>query len=212
MTLAPLRVARGMAAPASATAPPLARRGAACAGGWPFLAPPSSRHTSWSGSTAGLRVDSLPDTLRGRDALASACGEKIGGVLRGGFSRALLAACGGSALRASGGGARWDAVRGTPPRTNPASDPRSSRLASRSGLTYARRTKPPRTADFQRRLSVRAFQGHFLVKIGRFWAYGGPRDPILPKKRPSKALQGRLQLAPSVPLRGKLGATCFSAA
>ncbi len=32
-TLAPLRVARGMAAPASATAPPLARRGAACAGG-----------------------------------------------------------------------------------------------------------------------------------------------------------------------------------
>ena len=110
MTLAPLRVARGMAAPASATAPPLARRGAACAGGWPFLAPPSSRHTSWSGSTAGLRVDSLPDTLRGRDALASASGvvlgEKIGGVLRGGFSRALLAACGGSALRASGGGAR----------------------------------------------------------------------------------------------------------
>ena len=41
LTLAPLRVARGMAAPASATAPPLARRGAACAGGWPFLAPPS---------------------------------------------------------------------------------------------------------------------------------------------------------------------------
>ena len=29
------RFARGMAAPASATAPPLARRGAACAGGWP---------------------------------------------------------------------------------------------------------------------------------------------------------------------------------
>jgi len=57
MTLAPLRFARGMAAPASATAPPLARRGAACAGGWPFLAPPSSRHTSWSGSTAGLRVE-----------------------------------------------------------------------------------------------------------------------------------------------------------
>ena len=51
-------------------------------------------------------MDSLPDTLRGRDALAFACGEKIGGVLRGGFSRALLAACGGSALRASGGGAR----------------------------------------------------------------------------------------------------------
>ena len=39
--LAPLRFARGLAAPASATAPPLARRGAACAGGWPFLAPPS---------------------------------------------------------------------------------------------------------------------------------------------------------------------------
>ncbi len=95
---------------------------------------------------------------------------------------------------------------------NPASDPRSSRHASRSGLAYARRSNPPRTADFQRRLSVRAFQGHFLGKIGRFWAYGGPRASILPKKRPSKALQGRLQLAPSVPLRVKLGATCLTAA
>jgi hypothetical protein len=49
LTLAPLRVARGMAAPASATAPPLTRRGAACAGGWPSS---PCRH---------------PDTLRGRD-------------------------------------------------------------------------------------------------------------------------------------------------
>ena len=56
LTLAPLRVARGMAAPASATAQPRERLGAACAGGW-ATSPPSSRHTSWSGSTAGLRVE-----------------------------------------------------------------------------------------------------------------------------------------------------------
>ena len=99
---------------------------------------------------------------------------------------------------------RYAAARREP---NPASDPRSG-----YALAYARRSNPPRTADFQRRLSVRAFQVHFLVKIGRFWAYGGPRDPILPKKRPPKALQGRLQLAPSVPLRVKLGATCLTAA
>jgi len=87
-----------MAAPASATAQPLARLGAACAGGWPFLALPSSRHTSWSGSTAGLRVE----LARWRSlACASgvALGVKIGGVLRGVLPRS-------SALRASGGGAR----------------------------------------------------------------------------------------------------------
>jgi len=99
---------------------------------------------------------------------------------------------------------RYAAARREP---NPASDPRSG-YRPRLRASF----KSAETADFQRRLSVRAFQGHFLVKIGRFWAYGGPRDPILPKKRPPKALQGRLQLAPSVPLRVKLGATCFTAA
>ena len=81
-----------------------------------------------------------------------------------------------------------------PPRAQP-------RLRSALGLRPRLRAsfKSAETADFQRRLSVRAFQGHFLGKIGRFWAYGGPRDPILPKKRPPKALQGRLQLVRQPP-------------
>ena len=48
---------------------------------------------------------------------------------------------------------RYAAARREP---NPASDPRSSRHLSWSGLAYARRSNPPRTAVFQRRLSVRA--------------------------------------------------------
>ena len=200
-----------MAAPASATAPPLVptrpavgslRRGLAIPRpavipthfvvgihGW---APGglASRHTSWSGR-ARLRLGRCP---RRKDRRGSC---RHGGILRGGFSRALLAACGGSALRASGGGARGDAVRGRIRREpNPASDPRSSRHALRSGLTYARRTNPPRTADLRWRLSVRAFQAHFSFKIGRFGAQNGPRDSILPEKRPPKALQGRRQLVP----------------
>jgi len=43
-------------------------------------------------------------------------------------------------------------------------------------------------------------------------AINAPRAAISPKKWPKKALQGRLQLAPSLALRVKLGATCFSAA
>ena len=94
----------------------------------------------------------------------------------------------------------------------PAASPTPPPIRAQATPSLTRVVQIRLTADFQRRLSVRAFQGHFLVKIGRFWAYGGPRDPILPKKRPSKALQGRLQLAPSVPLRVKLGATCLTAA
>ena len=76
---------------------------------------------------------------------------------------------------------RYAAARREP---NPASDLRSGyRLRLRASF------KSAETADFQRRLSVRAFQGHFLGKIGRFGAYGGPRASILPKKRPPKALQ-----------------------
>jgi hypothetical protein len=72
-----------------------------------------------SASTAGLRVE----LARWRSlACASgvALGVKIGGVLRGVLPRS-------SALRASGGGARGDAVRGSPPRAQP-------RLRSALGL------------------------------------------------------------------------------
>jgi len=74
-----------------------------------------------------------------------------------------------AALLSSGGGARGNAVRGTPPRAQPASDPRSSRHASRSGLTHAHRSNSPKTANFHRCLSVRAFQGHFSGQNRSLW-------------------------------------------
>jgi hypothetical protein len=80
-----------------------------------------------------------------------------------------------------------------------------------SGLAHAHRSNPPKPANFQRCLSVRAFRDHFSGFFGRFGAYNGPRALISPSKRPPQALQGRLQLAPSVPQGEKLGATCFSA-
>ena len=55
----------------------------------------------------------------------------------------------------------------------------------------------------------------FRPFLGSFWRFGGYKCPPrlhFTKKRPQKALQGRLQLAPSVPLRVKLGATCLTAA
>ena len=57
------RVAPLGSAPAPATAPPLTRLGAACARGW-ATSPPSSRHTSWSGSTARLGLNSLASRQR----------------------------------------------------------------------------------------------------------------------------------------------------
>ena len=76
----------GIAAPASATAPPLTRLGAACAGGG---CPRRWRGCGWN----SLAVRSLAS------ASGVALGVKIGGVLRGVLPRS-------SALRASGGGAR----------------------------------------------------------------------------------------------------------
>ena len=104
---------------------------------------------------------------------------------------------------------RYAAARREP---NPASDPRSSRHATRSGLAYARRSNPPRTADFQRRLSVRAFPSRFLGSIRRLGGYEGPPRLHFTQKPASEGAAGRLQLAPSVPLRVKLGATCLTAA
>ena len=112
------------------------QRSGACAGGWPFLAPPSSRHTSWSGR-ARRRLGRCPR----REDRRGSC--RHGGILRGGFSRALVP----PTTKRVGGlrvGARaemrYAAARREP---NPASDPRSSRHASRSGLAYARRSNPP---------------------------------------------------------------------
>ncbi len=160
-------------------------------GGWPPpLRPRPRRSRGWarpapgaglprpavtpSASTAGLRVE-----LARRRSLACASGValgghaglcpagkaarvKIGGVLRGVLPRS-------SALRASGGGARGDAVRGSPPRAQP-------RLRSALGLRPRLRAsfKSAETADFQRRLSVRAFPDHFSGSFRRFGGYKCP--------------------------------------
>jgi len=91
-----------------------------------------------------------------------ALGVKIGGVLRGVLPRS-------SALRASGGGARVNAVRGSSPRAQP-------RLRSALGLRPRLRAsfKSAETADFQRRLFVRAFPGHFSGSFRRFGGYKCP--------------------------------------
>ena len=66
-------------------------------------------------------------------------------------------------------------------------------LASASGvaLAYARRSNPPRTADFQRRLSVRAFQAHFLSKSVAFGPMEAPATQFCPKN----GLQSRCKAA-----------------
>ena len=158
-----------------------------------------------SSPTAGLRVElARPDSLRGRDFARLRLGRCPRREDRRGSSRRSAAL-----FRPAGFG--WGRARRCGTR-QPAASPTPPPIRARAyALAYAHRSIRL-TADFQRRLSVRAFQGHFLGKIGRFGAANGPRASILPKKRPSKALQGRLQLAPSVPLRVKLGATCLTAA
>ena len=149
----------GIAAPASATAQPLTRLGAACAGGG---CPRRWRGCGWNSLAVRSLASASGVALGGHAGLCpsgKAARVKIGGVLRGVLPRS-------SALRASGGGARGNAVRGSSPRAQP-------RLRSALGLRLRLRAsfKSAETADFQRRLSVRAFQGHFLGKIGRLWAY-----------------------------------------
>ena len=138
-----------------------------------------------SASTAGLRVE-LARWRSLASASGVALGVKIGGVLRGVLPRS-------SALRASGGGARGDAVRGSPPRAQP-----RLRSALRLRLRLRASFKSAETADFQRRLSVRAFSAHFSALSGAPGPKNGPPRPHFTKKRPQKALQGRLQLAPSL--------------
>ena len=99
---------------------------------------------------------------------------------------------------------RYAAARREP---NPASDPRSG-----YALAYARRSNPPKRRISNAACPSAPFQAIFRAHFGALGAKNAPRACISPKKWPKKALQGRLQLAPSVPLRVKLGATCLTAA
>ena len=179
MTLAAF-AARGMAAPASATAQPLARLGAACAGGWPFLAPPSRlRRPRLGCGWNSLAVRSLAS------ASGVALGVKIGGVLRGGqlacgeFCRALWP-CG---LRV--GARAWMRYAAEPPRAQP-------RLRSALGLSPSltrvvqiRRGRRISNAACPSAPSQADFWAHF-VALG---AMKAPRASISPKNRLQKALQ-----------------------
>ena len=193
MTLAPLRVARGMAAPASATAPPLARRGAACAGGWPFLAPPSRLRrprlgSGWN-SLAGARSPC---------ASGFALGVKIGGVLRGVLPRSLgrlrrLRPAGFGWGRARRCGTRQPAASPTPPPIRA----RPDTLRGRGSLTRVVQIR--RNGGFPTPLVRPRLPSPFFVKIGRSGAVNGPRALNFAKKRAPKALQGRLQLVRQPP-------------
>ena len=151
MTLAPLRVARGLAAPASATAQPLARLGAACAGGWPFPAPPSrlrrprlgSGWNSLAGALLALRLGRCP---RREDRRGSSR-----------RSAALFRPAGFGWGRARRCGTRQPAASPTPPPIRAQATPSLTRVV-----------QIRLTADFQRRLSVRAFSGHYSGSFRRF--------------------------------------------
>ncbi len=159
-------------APAPATAPPLTRLGAACARGW--ATSPAVIPTHFVVGIHGwARVE-----LAHLRSLASASAKGLGNRSAGfttlpawffaAISRALVLPTTKRVGRLRVGARaemRYAAARREP---NPASDPRSSRHLSWSGLAYARRSNPPRTAVFQRRLSVRAFPGHFPGSFRRF--------------------------------------------
>ena len=129
-----------------------------------------------SASTAGLRVE-----LARWRSLALRLGRCPRREDRRGSSRRSAAL-----FRPAGFG--WGRARRCGTR-QPAASPTPPPIRAQATPSLTRVVQIRLTADFQRRLSVRAFQGHFLGKIGRFWAYGGPRASILPKKRPPKALQ-----------------------
>jgi len=190
----PLASLGGMAAPAPATAQPLARLGAACAGGWPSS---PRRHAfgvhGWA--PGGTRSLALARLRLGRCPRRE---DRRGSSRR---SAALFRPAGFGWGRARRCGTRQLAASPTPPPIRAQATPSLTRVV-----------QIRLTADFQRRLSVRAFSGHFRAHFGALGAKNAPRAFISPKKWPQKALQGRLQLAPSVPLRVKLGATCLTAA
>ena len=130
-----------------------------------------------SSPLARLRVELARGALARHAGLCpsgKAARVKIGGVLRGVLPRS-------SALRASGGGARGDAVRGSPPRAQP-----RLRSALRLRLRLRASFKSAETADFQRRLSVRAFQGHFSGSFRRFGGYKCPPRLHFTQKMASK--------------------------
>ena len=163
--------------------PPLLAAGAACAGGWPFLAQPSRLRrprlgSGWTRSLAlaRFRLGRCPRRPRGP---VPACGRQSGP--RGERRRTVRLPA-----------APENLPRGSAPRNGAASARAhcgSGRFSAASvgGLhlmppLHSARAMPSLTrvvqirltADFQRRLSVRAFPGRFLGSFRRFGGYGCP--------------------------------------
>ena len=97
-----------------------------------------------------------------------ALGVKIGGVLRGVLPRSL-----GRLRRLRPAGFGWGRARECGTRQLAASPTPPPIRARAYALAYAHRSIRL-TADFQRRLSVRAFPGRFW---GSFWRFGGYKCP-----------------------------------
>ena len=155
--------------------------------GLAFLAPPSSRHTSWSGSTAGLRVE-LASRLSSRSGRARLClgqGPRPTTRACARLRQAKRPACGAAANRPPSCRTGVSAARFHAPKRgglgtrfcgsgrNTAASVGGLHLmpplqgARTVALAYAHRPNPPKAADLRRCLSVRAFRDHFSVKIGR---------------------------------------------
>jgi len=86
---------------------------------------------------------------------------------------------------------RYAAARREP---NPASDPRSG-YRPRLRASF----KSAETADFQRRLSVRAFPGHFSGSFRRFGGYKCPPRLHFTQKMPSKGAARPPATRPELP-------------
>ena len=164
-----------LARPAAAGLARLCLRPDLCRSGLGLPRGPVSRHSSRSGQS-GPRED-----RRGSPRFAwfaALCRALWSGIRRTGFGWGRA-------------GMRYAAER----REYPTPPPNRARVVT---LAHAHRSNPPSTADFQRRLSVRAFPGHFSSSFRRSGPLKGPRACISSKKWHQKALQGRRQLVPSL--------------
>ena len=196
-----------MAAPAGGHGPAAVRGGARP---WQWAALPRR----WRGCGWISLVRRLPDSLAsafvptraGRDSAihaglcpaGKAARVKIGGVhaavaaFFAAFCRALPP-CG---LRV--GARAWMRYAADPPRAQPRL--RSALIPTRYAVGTRLRAsfKSAETADFQRRLPVRAFPSRFLGSFRRFGGYEGPLRRHFAQKSVSEGAAGRLQLAPSI--------------
>ncbi len=145
---------------------------------------PGAGHSSPRRRLRRPRLGSGWNSLAGARSPASgvALGVKIGGVLRGVLPRS-------SAARLRVGARAWMQYAAARREPNPPPIRARARLRLRASF------KSAETADFQRRLSVRAFQGHFRALSGALGAINAPA----PSFRPQNGLRRRCKAACNSP-------------